>query len=210
MFTGIIEETAVVRSIQKASETMVLTLQAPKIMEDIKSGDSISVNGVCLTVTGFREDSFTVDVMPETMHATSLNVLEEGARANVERALQASQRFGGHFVSGHVDAAGVVEAVSPYENAYYVDISMPAAIFHYMSKKGSVALDGISLTIFEVNDHDKTITLSLIPHTWQETTMSERKIGDPVNIEADMLMKYTERLLAARFGEDQRIPDENK
>ncbi|SFL99316.1 riboflavin synthase [Salibacterium qingdaonense] len=207
MFTGIVEETAVVRSILKDSDTMVLTLQAPKITEDIKIGDSISVNGVCLTVTGFSEDAFTVDVMPETMYASSLNVLEEGARANVERALQASDRFGGHFVSGHVDAAGKIAAVSPYENAYYVDISMPAAVLPYMSEKGSVAVDGISLTIFDVNDDKDTITLSLIPHTWQETTISDKQVGDPVNIEADMLMKYTERLLSARFGENISNPD---
>ncbi|MFD2704371.1 riboflavin synthase [Salibacterium lacus] len=207
MFTGIVEETAVVRSIHKASDTMVLTLQAPKITEDMKTGDSISVNGVCLTVTGFTGNTFTVDVMPETMYASSLSILEEGARVNVERAMQACDRFGGHFVSGHVDAAGKVENVSPCENAYYVDISMPSAILPFMSEKGSVAVDGISLTIFDVNDDKDTITLSLIPHTWQETTMSDKRLGDPVNVEADMLMKYTERLLSARFGENISNPD---
>ncbi|MGY4690180.1 riboflavin synthase [Salibacterium sp. K-3] len=210
MFTGIVEETAAVRSIRKTADTMVLTLHTPGISTDIKTGDSISVNGVCLTVTSFKEDAFTVDVMPETMYATSLKVLEEGSRVNVERAMPPSGRFGGHFVSGHVDDAGTIAAVTPYENAYYIDVSLPAYLLPYMSEKGSVAVDGISLTIFKVKDADETITLSLIPHTWQETTISDKHIGDPVNIEADMLMKYTERLLSARFTGKADGVDEQK
>lgn len=197
MFTGIIEEKAVVKKIKETEEAMVLSIGANTIMEDMKLGDSIAVNGVCLTVTTKEDNVFTVDVMPETVKATSLCMLEEGSHVNVERALAANGRFGGHFVSGHVDAAGTIYSITPYENAHYMDISLPKELMPYVMLKGSVAVDGISLTIFGVDDEKKTITLSIIPHTWEETILKEKKPGDPVNIETDMLLKYTDRLLKA-------------
>ncbi|MDQ0299515.1 riboflavin synthase [Salibacterium salarium] len=199
MFTGIIEEKANVLKINKTSDTMVLTLKAKDIISGIALGDSISVNGVCLTVTSFDEESFTVDVMPETMTATSLKKLKEGTAVNVERAMPADGRFGGHFVSGHVDALGTISTMVPYENAYYVDITVPENLMPYMMLKGSVAVDGISLTIFGVDDNSHSFTISLIPHTWEETIIGEKAPGDPVNIETDMLMKYTDRLLNTRY-----------
>ncbi|WP_240377668.1 riboflavin synthase [Bacillus piscicola] len=205
MFTGIIEEKAEILQIDEMKEAMVLTVQAEKVLENIQLGDSIAVNGVCLTVTTFQEHSFTVDVMPETMKATSLRMLRKGTKVNLERALSAEGRFGGHFVSGHVDTTGTIRSVTPYENAYYIDITVPDEWMPYVMLKGSVAVDGISLTIFGVSDIENTITISIIPHTWQETVLSEKSTGDPVNIETDMLMKYTERLLSARRNNFQGI-----
>ncbi|MFZ4452207.1 riboflavin synthase [Salibacterium aidingense] len=208
MFTGIIEEKAVVHNLQKGLETMVMALEAPGMMTDMNTGDSISVNGVCLTVTSFTDKTFTVDVMPETINATSLRTLQEGSQVNVERAMSAAGRFGGHFVSGHVDTVGTIASIQPYENAYYVAIDIPEDYLPYMVEKGSVAVDGISLTIFQVDDEHHTITLSLIPHTWQETTISQKAAGDPVNIEADVLMKYTERLLKTKSDKQESGIDE--
>ncbi|RSL34622.1 riboflavin synthase [Salibacterium salarium] len=210
MFTGIIEEKANVLKMNKTSDTMVLTLKAKDIISGIALGDSISVNGVCLTVTSFDEESFTVDVMPETMTATSLKKLKEGAAVNVERAMPADGRFGGHFVSGHVDALGTISSMVPYENAYYVDITVPENLMPYMMLKGSVAVDGISLTIFGVDDNSHSFTISLIPHTWEETIISEKAPGDPVNIETDMLIKYTDRLLNTRYHSSAEGINEQK
>lgn len=202
MFTGIIEEKGVIESISATKESMVLTIRAKRIMEDMKLGDSIAVNGVCLTVTSFQGERFTVDVMPETMRETSLRTIKEGSFVNVERAMSANDRFGGHIVSGHVDGVGTIQSIRPYENAHYIDIQIPSSLMKYMIMKGSVTVDGISLTVFGVDDTKNEITLSIIPHTWQETVLSDKKEGDPVNIEADMLAKYTERLL--QFEERQR------
>ncbi|SFE32527.1 riboflavin synthase [Alteribacillus iranensis] len=208
MFTGIIEEKAVIQNIDETSEAMVLTIQANKIMEDIQLGDSISVNGVCLTVTSIHDLSFKVDVMPETVKATSLRMIKPGSEVNVERAMSANGRFGGHFVSGHVDAAGRIQSITPYENAYYIDISIPETFMPYVVLKGSVAIDGISLTIFGVDDEKNTLTISIIPHTWEETILSSKKVGDPVNIETDMLMKYTERLMNSQKNHSAGITRE--
>ncbi|MFB5661588.1 riboflavin synthase [Alteribacillus sp. HJP-4] len=202
MFTGIIEEKASVENIKDTGETLVLTILATKIMSDINIGDSIAVNGVCLTVTSFSETSFTVDVMPETVKATSLRMLQKGSAVNVERAMPADGRFGGHFVSGHVDAAGSIAEIIPHENAVYVKIKVPAQYMKYLTYKGSVAVDGISLTIFGVNDAEELLTLSIIPHTWKETVLGEKNPGDSVNIECDMLSKYTERILAGVEGKE--------
>ncbi|RSL32042.1 riboflavin synthase [Salibacterium salarium] len=209
MFTGIIEEKAAVLKMDKKTDAMILTLEAKDIISGLALGDSISVNGVCLTVTSFDQHSFTVDVMPETMNATSLKTLEEGGAVNLERAMSAQGRFGGHFVSGHVDALGTISTIVPYENAYYIDITIPKNLMPYMMLKGSVAVDGISLTIFGVDDKSHKITISLIPHTWEETIISDKTPGDPVNIEADMLMKYTDRLLNTRYQSSADKLDED-
>ncbi|WP_158735260.1 riboflavin synthase [Alteribacillus sp. YIM 98480] len=208
MFTGIIEEKAAIKKIEETDEAMILTIEANTIMDGIRLGDSISVNGVCLTVTSFQSNYFTVDVMPETIKSTSLRMLSEGAKVNLERAMSFDGRFGGHFVTGHVDTTGTIRSITPYENAYYIDIELPRQIMTYVMVKGSVAVDGISLTVFGADDENSILTISIIPHTWQETILSDKKIGDPVNIEADMLMKYTEKLLNTRQKTTENITAE--
>src|SRR5699024_2536143 len=151
-------------------------------------GDSISVNGICLTVTTFTESKFTVDVMPETIQATSLRAMTERTNVNLERSLQPQGRLGGHFVTGHADAVGKIVRKEAIENAVYYDISIPEELLIYFVDKGSVAVDGVSLTVFKVSE--KTITISLIPHTLEVTILGEREVGDVVNIECDMLAKH--------------------
>lgn len=199
MFTGIIEEKAIIAHMNDHETHMELKIKAEKIMQDMKEGDSISINGVCLTVTAFDESMFQVDVMPETMKSTSLQALQEKSPVNVERAMAANNRFGGHFVSGHVDAAGRIASIEPLANAVYIHIEVPEQLMPYMMLKGSVTLDGISLTLFGVDDEASIITVSIIPHTWEETNLSVKQINDPINVECDVLMKYTERLLETKY-----------
>ncbi|MFZ3579462.1 riboflavin synthase [Virgibacillus sp. DJP39] len=194
MFTGIIEELGQVKKIQRESANSVqLTIQATTINTDMNIGDSIAVNGICLTVTTFNENTFSVDVMPETIKATSLNTLKTGSSVNLERAMHAKGRFGGHFVSGHIDGTGKITRKEKQENAIYYDIEVPVELKAYLLKKGSVAVDGISLTLFDVND--QTFTISLIPHTVSQTVLGEKTVGSTVNIECDMLAKYVEQML---------------
>ncbi|KKB34663.1 riboflavin synthase [Bacillus thermotolerans] len=193
MFTGIIEEIGTVKEVMPATESLELVIAASKVLEDVHLGDSIAINGVCLTVTSFTEDAFTADVMPETFHSTSLSKVRRGSKVNLERAMSANGRFGGHFVSGHVDGVGTVSGKRQVENALYMDITYPSECASYLMPKGSVALDGTSLTIFGVNE--KELTISLIPHTQEETILAQKAIGEPVNIECDMLAKYVERMV---------------
>jgi len=193
VFTGIIEEKGIVSSIQKVSENSIeMTIGSQKILGDVKLGDSISVNGVCLTVTNFTMKEFQVDVMPETIKSTSLRDLNSGSSVNLERAMAANGRFGGHFVSGHVDGTGEITRKQRKENAIYYDIRVPEELEKYLMLKGSITVDGTSLTIFNVNKN--VITISLIPLTVQETVIGEKKQGDIVNIECDMLAKYVHQL----------------
>lgn len=196
MFTGIIEELGTIQSIQSQGNTMRLTILGKKVLEDIKLGDSIAINGVCLTVTDFNLTSFFVDVMPETFHSTSLSALQLGSLVNLERALSANGRFGGHFVTGHVDAVGKIVKREPKENAIYLDIAFPREFGHLPLHKGSITLDGTSLTIFGVND--ACLTVSLIPHTAKESVIGLKKMGDKVNIEFDMLGKYVYSFLHSK------------
>lgn len=193
LFTGIIEEIGTIEEMLARTQSMQLTIAASKVLEDVQLGDSIAVNGVCLTVTSFTAERFTVDVMPETFQDTSLNKVNRGSQVNLERAMAANGRFGGHFVSGHVDGVGTISGKKQVENALYVDITYPSELTPYLMPKGSVALDGTSLTIFYVSE--KEITISLIPHTQEETILAKKAIGDPVNIECDMLAKYVERMM---------------
>ncbi|OCA85208.1 riboflavin synthase [Pseudobacillus wudalianchiensis] len=193
MFTGIIEEIGTIEEVLARTQSLQLTIAASKVLEDVHLGDSIAVNGVCLTVTSFTAERFTVDVMPETFQDTSLSKINRGSKVNLERAMAANGRFGGHFVSGHVDGVGTITGKKQVENALYVDISYPSELAPYLMTKGSVALDGTSLTIFYVSE--KELTISLIPHTQEETILAKKAIGDPVNIECDMLAKYVERML---------------
>ncbi|MED3572149.1 riboflavin synthase [Cytobacillus praedii] len=188
MFTGIIEELGTVKRAVKNGKTIKLTIKASKIIEDVHLGDSISVNGVCLTVTDLNGDEFSMDVMPETFNGTSLSSVKEQTKVNLERAMAANGRFGGHFVTGHVDGTGQILKKSVRENAIYIDISIPNSLSHLLLMKGSIAIDGISLTVFGVTDD--SVTVSIIPHTAKETVLDLKHPGDSVNIEFDMLAKY--------------------
>ncbi|MED4969880.1 riboflavin synthase [Parageobacillus toebii] len=199
MFTGIIEEVGTIEQIRQSGEAIVMTIGAKKILEDVHLGDSIAVNGVCLTVTSFTNRSFTVDIMPETVRATSLRTLTKGSKVNLERAMAANGRFGGHFVSGHVDGIGEIVRKWPLANAVYYEIKIPRELRKYMILKGSVAVDGTSLTIFGLTD--ETFTISLIPHTRAETILGDKQPGDIVNIECDIIGKYV-----AQFMEGKKEP----
>lgn len=197
MFTGIIEEKGTIENIQQKNEAIVMTVRAKKILEDVQLGDSIAVNGVCLTVTSFTSSEFTVDIMPETVRATSLRTLKRGSKVNLERAMAANGRFGGHFVSGHVDGIGTILKKERVDNAVYYEIEIPPELRPYILLKGSVAVDGTSLTVFNVTD--TTFTISIIPHTLDETIIGSKGPGDIVNIECDMIAKYIEQFLTNRF-----------
>ncbi|MCM3717536.1 riboflavin synthase [Fictibacillus phosphorivorans] len=202
MFTGIIEELGTIKSINKGNETIVLTIAAEKVLQDVHLGDSIAVNGVCLTVTSFRSNQFTVDVMPETFRSSTLKLLNNRDLVNLERAMAAGGRFGGHFVSGHVDGTGEIVEKRPEKNAIYYTISLPDHLMKYFMLKGSVCVDGTSLTVFDVTNH--TITVSLIPHTADHTILGKKTTGDLVNIECDMLAKYVARMLSPEKEETKQ------
>lgn len=200
MFTGIIEDLGTVQKIKKHGQTLILTIRSKKICEDLKLGDSIAVNGVCLTVTEFSDDIFYVDVMPETFNSTSLSSLHDGSLVNLERAMAANGRFGGHFVAGHVDGVGTIKRKERKENAIYIDISYPEEQSHLLLYKGSVAIDGISLTIFGLTDN--LLTVSIIPHTAKETVLGYKSPGDIVNLEFDLVGKY----LHSFFSKEEKTP----
>ncbi|MFC0559780.1 riboflavin synthase [Halalkalibacter alkalisediminis] len=197
MFTGIIEEIGNIQEMRSSGESMVMKIGASHVLKDVHLGDSISVNGVCLTVTSYESTFFTVDVMPETVRATSLQGLGRGSKVNLERAMSANGRFGGHFVSGHVDGIGNILAKKREHNAVYYRIGVSPDLQHYMIEKGSVAVDGTSLTIFAVDE--ESFTISIIPHTIEETIIGLKGVGDIVNIECDMVSKYIEQFISRRF-----------
>jgi riboflavin synthase len=192
MFTGLVEEIGVLKAIGKGAKSAQLTIGADKVLQDIKLGDSISTNGVCLTVVTFSNNSFTVDVMPETMRRSNLKDLKPGSKINLERALRLGDRLGGHIVSGHIDGTGLVKTIEAEDNATWVTIEAGAAIMKYVIEKGSVAIDGTSLTVARVGKED--FKVSIIPLTRDETTLLSKKIGEEVNLECDMVGKYIERL----------------
>ncbi|WP_100331272.1 riboflavin synthase [Bacillus xiapuensis] len=200
MFTGIIEELGVIAGIKKGARSLELLISARKVLEDVAQGDSIAVNGVCLTVTGFTADQFRADVMPETFQSTSLKALARGSKVNLERAMAANGRFGGHFVSGHIDGVGTIVSKKKAENALYIEVAYPEEFAPYLLPKGSVALDGTSLTVFKAENN--RLMISLIPHTQTATVLANKQCGDPVNIECDLLAKYIERLIGDRKQED--------
>lgn len=188
MFTGIIEEIGTISTIQRTGDSFVLTIDAKRILEDVHLGDSIAVNGVCLTVTSFTGNRFSVDVMPETVWASGLKELKRGSKVNLERAIAAGGRFGGHFVSGHIDGTGVIKSKKSLENAFYYEIEAAPELLRQVILKGSIAVDGTSLTVFAVTED--SFTLSVIPHTLSETILSTKGPGDIVNLECDMIGKY--------------------
>ncbi|KKK37854.1 riboflavin synthase subunit alpha [Mesobacillus campisalis] len=188
MFTGIIEEIGTIAGIRRTGPMFEISIHAEKILKDVNLGDSISINGVCLTVTDFTTGRFSVDVMPETVKATNIRELKPGSKVNLERAMAAGGRFGGHFVSGHVDGIGTIVRKERLENAVYYEIQVSEDLASGMIMKGSVTVDGTSLTIFGVTEN--TFTISLIPHTMAETIIGQKEAGDQVNIECDMIGKY--------------------
>lgn len=198
MFTGIIEEKGIVKSIDNVPGKFRLNIQAQYILNDTKIGDSIAVNGVCLTVTDMTSSGFSADVMPETLRRSSLGSLKCGSCVNLERAMAANGRFGGHIVTGHIDGTGKISSVKKEGNAVIVTISAPHNILRLIVEKGSVAIDGISLTVTGVTKTD--FSVSLIPHTAKETTLLAKRAGDIVNLENDIIGKYTQRLLSAPKG----------
>ena len=196
MFTGIVESPGTVADLEDRTDAIRLRIDAPAVMDDVRPGDSIAVNGVCLTVVDPTPAGFSADVMQETMRRSSLATLASGARVNLERAVRASDRLGGHIVQGHVDCTGIIAAIDPREEWTVVRVDVPESMTRYMVEKGSICVDGVSLTIVSVDGAG--FTVSLIPTTLAETTLGTRSVGDRVNIEVDVLAKYVERLLEQR------------
>lgn len=193
MFTGIIEEIGKIQTVRKGAASSSISVQAKKVMQDVHIGDSIAVNGVCLTVKAFSQGGFTADVMHETFNRSSLGSLQTGSPVNLERAMPSNGRFGGHIVSGHIDGIGTVSAIQKDDNAVWYTIQTAPGILRYIVEKGSVAIDGISLTVAAV-ERD-CFRVSIIPHTASITTLSNRRVGDTVNLENDCIGKYVERLM---------------
>lgn len=194
MFTGIIETIGTIRAIRRGARSITLHIAAPGIVEGTAVGDSIATNGVCLTVTSIERDTFTADAMPETMERTALGRLQAGSRVNLERALRPDSRLGGHIVSGHIDGTGRLTALRRDDNAVRLRVAAPAGITRYVIPKGSVALDGVSLTVTEVTEEG--FEVSVIPHTQHATTLTSLPVGAVLNIENDLVAKYIEKLLA--------------
>ena len=192
LFTGIVEELGTIVARDDLSDSARITVAGPLVISDAGHGDSIAVNGVCLTVVDYGEGRFTVDVMAETLHRSSLGGLEPGSRVNLERAMAAGGRFGGHIVQGHVDGVGEVVSVSPSDNWTVIRIALPAALSRYVVEKGSITVDGVSLTVSAVGDD--WFEISLIPTTLAETNLGIAEPGRTVNLEVDVIAKYVERL----------------
>lgn len=200
MFTGIVEEIGTIRKIDKGVSSCSITVQADKVLHGSQVGDSIAVNGVCLTATGISGNIFTADVMPETLRRSGLGQLTGGSRVNLERAMAAGGRFGGHIVSGHIDGTGTIRELKREDNAVWVTIDCYPKILRYIIEKGSIAIDGISLTVAYVDD--TCFKVSIIPHTAGETTLLDGKPGKVVNLENDVVGKYVEKLLMPYKGDD--------
>ncbi len=202
MFTGIIEEVGTIRSVKKGAQSAIITIEAKTVMEDIHLGDSIAMNGVCLTVTSFDKNSYSVDVMHETLRRTNLGDLRGGSAVNLERAMAANGRFGGHIVAGHCDGTGVITSMNKDDNAIWITISTDSQILKYIVEKGSITIDGISLTVASVDA--SSFAVSVIPHTGAHTTLLDKKPGATVNLETDMIGKYVEKLLHFQSNEEKK------
>ena len=193
MFTGIVEETGTLRSLSRGSKSCVIHVQCSTVLEDTRIGDSIAVNGICLTVTSMESGGFTADVMNETLSRSSLAQTRPGDPVNLERAMAANGRFGGHIVSGHIDGTGIIREIRDDDNAVWYTLEAPPEILRYVVEKGSIAIDGISLTVARVDD--RSFQVSVIPHTRAVTALSSRRVGSPVNLENDIVGKYVEKLM---------------
>ena len=188
MFTGIVEEIGLVENVKKGPASASVTINAPAVTAGTKTGDSIAVNGICLTVTSLAGSTFTADIMHESLNRSSLSDLRRGCRVNLERAMAADGRFGGHIVSGHVDGTGIISAIREDDNAVWYTVRTSPAIMRYIVEKGSVTIDGVSLTVAAVTED--SFSVSVIPHTRQVTIMGDLRAGDKVNLENDIIGKY--------------------
>lgn len=204
MFTGIVEEMGAVISLEKSLAGTKMTVLASTVMGDMKIGDSISVNGTCLTVVAAGERDFAVEVSPETLAVTTLGQLGPGSAVNLERAMKLNERIGGHLVAGHVDGVGTVSSRRQEGNAVIITIEAPQEILRYCVVKGSITVDGISLTINEITDHG--LSVAIIPHTAKVTTLGLKQVNDTVNLESDLIGKYVERLLQERSQMPKTTP----
>lgn len=195
MFTGLIEEIGRVESVVKSAKSARITIKAKKVLEGIKLGDSICTNGVCLTVTSYNSSGFIIDVMAETMRRSNLKKFSTGDEVNLERALRVGDRLGGHIVSGHIDGIGTIVNFEREDNAIWITVAASPEILKYIIEKGSIAIDGVSLTVAYIDN--SVFKVSIIPHTKDMTTLLKRKVGDEVNLECDMIGKYIEKLMVA-------------
>lgn len=202
MFTGIIEEIGNIAQIKRGGKTLELVINATLILSDIKLGDSIAVNGVCLTVTRYTKNNFSVDVMPVTFNATNLAELKNGSEVNLERAMAANGRFGGHIVSGHVDGVGKIIARDQLENAVIYKIALASELTDLCVAKGSIALDGTSLTLVEVTSN--YLSVALIPHTQKMSLLGRKQIGESINVECDILVKQMQKMYS-KSAQDSKI-----
>lgn len=208
MFTGIIEEIGRIDSIKKGTQSAVLGIRCQKVLEGTKTGDSIAVNGVCLTVTSLHEQGYTADVMAETLERSSLGSLSKNSPVNLERAMAADGRFGGHIVAGHIDGTGKIRDIRRDETAVWYTVEAEPHLLRYVVEKGSIAIDGISLTVARVTEGD--FSVSIIPHTQGETSLGFRQKGDIVNLECDVIGKYVEKLMKTTektTGVESKITD---
>ena len=206
MFTGIIEEKGRIVSIRRGMKSSVLQIAGSRIFGDLKIGDSVAVNGVCLTVTSMANGSFTADVMSETLNRSSLGELKVNSAVNLERAMAADGRFGGHIVSGHIDGTGTISKIERDDNAVWYTIKAPEKLMRYIVEKGSIAIDGISLTVAKTSR--EAFSVSIIPHTIQETILDTKGVGSIVNLENDIVGKYIERFLT--WPAEEEKPEDQK
>lgn len=208
MFTGIVEEIGTIKQIKNGLKSSKLIISCNKVLEKTEIGDSICTNGVCLTVTNINKETFEADVMAETIRKSNLNTLKIGSKVNLERALSLSTRLGGHLVSGHIDGIGYIKDLKKEYSAIWITIKTSADILRYIIYKGSITIDGISLTIAYVDDY--VFKVSIIPHTLQQTILSSKNIGDSVNLECDMIGKYVEKLLGITSTDKQQANNINE
>lgn len=206
MFTGLVEEVGMLQGIRHGANSAVLTIGARTVLEGTKVGDSIMTNGVCLTVTGLGATYFTADVMHETLNRSSLGTLSSGSPVNLERAMPADGRFGGHMVSGHIDGTGTITEQHGDDNAVWYTVSAAPELLRYIVEKGSICIDGISLTVAAVDD--RSFRVSMIPHTRAVTNFSSKRVGSSVNLECDVVGKYVEKLLGPYAGGGDTSPKE--
>jgi len=207
VFTGIVEEIGHVRQITRQGEFQRMQISAQRVLEDVKMGDSINVDGVCQTVVHFDAQSFSVETVSETLSRTTLGQFQSGRPVNLERALCPGDRLGGHIVQGHVDGVGHVGSVQERQNEWRIQITVPSTLQRYIAEKGSIAIDGTSLTVADLSDEG--FTISVIPHTFDYTILSQRRVGDAVNLEVDVLARYIERLLAGGAGSNAGLSFES-
>lgn len=200
MFTGIIEEIGIVKEFSKRGRTAFITIECKKVLEDVKLGDSIAIDGVCQTVIKFDSNSFSVEVSAETLNVTTFSNLKNGVKVNLERAMTLNGRFGGHIVSGHVDGIGKVKKIHKIGDFYNIEFEVERGLTKYIVKKGSITINGISLTVADIVSNE--FSIAVIPHTFKKTNLNMLKSGDSVNIETDVLAKYVEKILSTGNNKD--------